>query len=449
MPKQVIPKITYTDKVDLLDDVRVPEEKKITAANLNEIKAVVNNVIENGVGGSTVRVGGNTFDEAEEMELWMTTSTKEKSLKVTKNNIAKLPVVEDTDSNIYPKSKAEYVEYHGKVDGAVNTHNAIETLADQRVKVGDDTYETATPKGILLKVKTQAEMLAGQRNLSVQDKRLLTSGVVHDDTGLDAYLNALSNHNILINSDFTNPINQRGLSVYDYGVVNGYTIDRWFTYELKVSVNDGCITLENPTATIHTFRQFYSTSLSGLITYSCKIKSTTKGAYMRAELKAGGYIQSQTDLKNGVNVWTFENEVIDFEILVPSGGKVEIEYAKAEYGANASVYHRSNYFAESEFCRLFYSEGQAIGIILYAYKKSTTCAYLVCASFPRMCMKPDVKGLTYIYHNAGGTSVMGTVPDSNIVTITDSTITFMTNYDVPTFDGCCGMRIGYKLQAGS
>lgn len=107
MPKPEIPKITYTDKVDLLDDVRVPAEKKISAADLNEIKAVVNNVIENGVGGSTVRVGGNTFDEAEEMELWMTTSTTQKSAKATQNNVAKLPVVEDADSNIYPRSKSD------------------------------------------------------------------------------------------------------------------------------------------------------------------------------------------------------------------------------------------------------------------------------------------------------------------------------------------------------
>lgn len=49
--------------------------------------------------------------------------------------------------------------------------------------------------------------------------------------------------NLLDNSDFTNPVNQRGQTSYSAA---GYTIDRWKTIgALSVTVDDGCITLEN------------------------------------------------------------------------------------------------------------------------------------------------------------------------------------------------------------
>lgn len=70
---------------------------------------------------------------------------------------------------------------------------------------------------------------------------------VSDDNGvgLDAILNAITTkltpRNLLDNSDFTNPVNQRGQTSYN----NGYTIDRWTSSNanLNVIVGDGKITL--------------------------------------------------------------------------------------------------------------------------------------------------------------------------------------------------------------
>lgn len=48
--------------------------------------------------------------------------------------------------------------------------------------------------------------------------------------------------NLLDNSDFTNPVNQRGSSSYNQ---NGYTIDRWAVYNGQLNIGDGYITVKN------------------------------------------------------------------------------------------------------------------------------------------------------------------------------------------------------------
>jgi len=60
--------------------------------------------------------------------------------------------------------------------------------------------------------------------------------------------------NYLDNSNFRNPINQRGKAQYEG---QGYTIDRWFTTSLNclVTVNDGFISMSNYTASSETTNQ--------------------------------------------------------------------------------------------------------------------------------------------------------------------------------------------------
>lgn len=65
--------------------------------------------------------------------------------------------------------------------------------------------------------------------------------------------------NNLDNSDFSNPVNQRGQSVYDAGV---YTIDRWYTTAngatSVIVVNDGYITLSSDTSKYKGLNQRYA-----------------------------------------------------------------------------------------------------------------------------------------------------------------------------------------------
>lgn len=91
---------------------------------------------------------------------------------------------------------------------------------------------------------------------------------VSDDngTGLDAilsdqlaYTKKIGNpHNLLDNSDFRNPVNQRGITTHNGG---GYSIDRWFTTggengeQFQVSVEDGYVKLYNGSDVQHGLEQ--------------------------------------------------------------------------------------------------------------------------------------------------------------------------------------------------
>lgn len=68
----------------------------------------------------------------------------------------------------------------------------------------------------------------------------------------------MSGYNILDNADFTDPINQRGITTIANPLNGQYTIDRWQIVGnggISFSVNPGYITLVNTTAENRTFRQ--------------------------------------------------------------------------------------------------------------------------------------------------------------------------------------------------
>ena len=63
----------------------------------------------------------------------------------------------------------------------------------------------------------------------------------------------LAPHNLLDNSDFTNPVNQRGQSSYSGTGGKVYTIDRWHTWSasISVSVQSGYLSITNSTDSIY------------------------------------------------------------------------------------------------------------------------------------------------------------------------------------------------------
>ena len=73
--------------------------------------------------------------------------------------------------------------------------------------------------------------------------------------GLDAqyYAKGRAAHNLLDNSDFTNPVNQRGQTSYTGTGGKVYTIDRWHTWSesISVSVQSGYLSITNSTDSIY------------------------------------------------------------------------------------------------------------------------------------------------------------------------------------------------------
>ena len=72
---------------------------------------------------------------------------------------------------------------------------------------------------------------------------------------VDGAVKKAAPRNLLDNSDFTNPVNQRGLTNYTKTADTGYTIDRWIKRgdtNTPLTVSDGCVSLTRTSDTAYT-----------------------------------------------------------------------------------------------------------------------------------------------------------------------------------------------------
>ena len=75
------------------------------------------------------------------------------------------------------------------------------------------------------------------------------------DSGVKTALQGRAAHNLLDNSDFRHPVNQRGQSVYQFD--SGYTIDRWklhWSGDGSITIHDGYIGLYRETNNVYLFQ---------------------------------------------------------------------------------------------------------------------------------------------------------------------------------------------------
>ena len=145
--------------------------------------------------------------------------------------------------------------------------------------------------------------------------------------------------NLLDNSDFRNPVNQRGQTSYSG---NGNTIDRWNIFsgeglsDVTLTVNDGYITIESPHA------------YSG-IGQNIPIKD---GVYTFAyKVKDGGIIISNGWYSTSIGAY-------HVEMYVGTGGVLNLEWAALYEGTytadNLPPYVPKGYAAELAECRRYF-----------------------------------------------------------------------------------------------
>ena len=92
-----------------------------------------------------------------------------------------------------------------------------------------------------------------------------------------ANLPTINNPNLLINSNFRNPVNQRGETSYTFnGAGVAYTIDRWcINYHSTLIVNDGYVTLQGNVDSNNYWYQPLEHAMTGTFTISVYVKSIT------------------------------------------------------------------------------------------------------------------------------------------------------------------------------
>ena len=184
--------------------------------------------------------------------------------------------------------------------------------------------------------------------------------------------NMFSNPNLLINSDFRNPVNQRGKTSYTgTNSATLYTVDRWGIVNVPtVTVQDDSLKIENPSTATYTgrFKQVFENSLpSDFYTLSMKIKSNTANV----EVSNFGKIYSGF---SGVYSRTsaVKLELNELVFYISPGGGIEIEWIKLECGKTATPFVPRLYAEELMLCRRYYRNDS---VRLISYQHTNTYAY--------------------------------------------------------------------------
>lgn len=165
-----------------------------------------------------------------------------------------------------------------------------------------------------------------------------------------------SNPNLLINSDFRNPINQRGNTSYTSasGVwTRFFSIDRWYIkYGCSLTVNDGSITVKNTTSNTAYFGYAFENILpEGNYTFTIKVKSLSGNAVAP---------DGETRLVTGENkVHKYISGDNSISLAVLSGCIIELEYIKLEQGSLATPFTPRPYAEELMMCQRFYQKSVA------------------------------------------------------------------------------------------
>lgn len=184
------------------------------------------------------------------------------------------------------------------------------------------------------------------------------SGDLQIDYNALANLPTISNPNLLINSDFRNPINQRNISKYTGQATRGYTIDRWCMaandFNRTVEVVDGGVLITNPnTQYTGTFQQVFDKSFpKGDYTLSVKVISKTGAATMSC---GGSHNNTRKDLAVGINTLTLSSATINsFDIILNTSSSIKLEWAKLEVGTVATQFSPRIHAEEAALCKPFY-----------------------------------------------------------------------------------------------
>ena len=169
-------------------------------------------------------------------------------------------------------------------------------------------------------------------------------------------------HNLLDNSDFRNPVNQRGQATYTEA---GYTFDRWRTWDNgNVTVNDGYIFHDTP------LYQYIGEKYDPTKKYTFAVKNTngniyTCTGYLNEETYSNGLNISPNNGNPYVRIWV-ENRVKNLVWAVLYEGEYTAE--------NLPEYQPKGYAAELAECQRYFVRTDSIGMG-YAHAYDGSGAY--------------------------------------------------------------------------
>ena len=176
-----------------------------------------------------------------------------------------------------------------------------------------------------------------------------------DGTRLDNYLNSLygsPSSNILINSNFVNPVNQRGVT-FPYSTTETYFIDRWFMNEHMSSIqqksNGLRLTAKDTGAGL-----IVQTIEDNLVDYFVTVSAKINDKVLKKTWKVESNGETQVEDSNATLKIIHDGSYVKVSVLVTESTYIDIEWVKLEYGKGATPYVPRLYAEELQLCKRYY-----------------------------------------------------------------------------------------------
>ena len=188
------------------------------------------------------------------------------------------------------------------------------------------------------------------------------------------------NNNLLINSNFANPVNQRGKISMPMGTT-GYWLDRWKKYDnISASLGDGYVEIARGNSSEYiTLIQIVEESLLGkTITFSVKpygvddvVSVTVTVPTHYSDIESNKLIASSEYLNNvGALIYLRPDGLIHVAIIPKTNSTIRVEWAKLEIGNVATPYVPRLYAEEFVLCQRYYQLLPMLDANLYVWEKS-------------------------------------------------------------------------------
>lgn len=186
------------------------------------------------------------------------------------------------------------------------------------------------------------------------------------------------NENKLINSNFTNPVNQRGQSRYSFN--EGYTIDRWklrFSGDGALTVGNGYISLYRPTyqAYLHQIFEHPENYANKTWTLSALVRGSGNLAFFNSGARLAEQSFAYSDWTVVSLTYTFgtlePSNTVSAEISSQANYEAFFKWVKLEDGAIATPYVPKGYGAELAECLRYYETNTSVGTTNGLYTANT------------------------------------------------------------------------------
>lgn len=197
---------------------------------------------------------------------------------------------------------------------------------------------------------------------------------------VDASVRKAAPRNMLDNSDFRNPVNQRGKTSYSLSAWGGYFIDRWAAHSAgaNVTIGSGGLTLSGR------IYQPISSDIAAMyngrvLTLAVKIAGTVYRCSGEVNQIGAWHLSARLDTPYGnINFETEDNNNM-FIIIDTSTAPSVVEWAalyEGEYTAETlPEYHPKGYGAELAECQRYYRKYDAITLVPWVYEGTSKRHY--------------------------------------------------------------------------